>query len=168
MKKFLLGTVALLLISCQQGSIRELDKKNGFRETTFGMPPDSLKFGVMEFGDDTLKTYTKQIENKTIGDFEVDKIEYHFKHNKLNWIWITIEGKDNTIGILKMFQAKYGNGEKINNKLYIWEGEKVQMAFVTVSNENKSMSKIYIASTQFGKDFNFKEARQEIETKNEL
>ncbi len=110
-RTFLASLIVMLLtiqIAARAGSLDDLDRDNGLPDAKLGTPVEA--FGGMEQTEEAGRwtTYRRPSDKLTFGKFELSGITYNFFKGKLYSIFLDIEGKRNTKGILKLLEENYG------------------------------------------------------------
>jgi hypothetical protein len=141
---------ALLLASCfvlvtaQAGSLDDLDRDNGLPDAKLGTPVQA--FQGLEQTEDTGRwaTYRRPSDKLRFGNFELGGITYNFFKGKLYSIFIDVEGRRNTKGILKMLEQNYGKDHTFESKSFPkntsqmevreWTGKRVYLLYKNADN----------------------------------
>ncbi|MBV9659367.1 MAG: hypothetical protein JO295_14800 [Verrucomicrobia bacterium] len=105
---FWLGAGGLMAHSARAGSVEDLDRDNGLPDAKLGTPVEA--FQGLEQTEETGRwtTYRRPADKLKFGKFEVSSISYNFFKGKLYSIFIDVEGRRNTRGILKLLEENYG------------------------------------------------------------
>ena len=131
---FLVGLLVLPLQSFAQGSLTDLDAKNGFRNVKFGVLRSTFKDLVSTDADPNEKSdwknYERRSDSKTLGDIPLDYISYKFYKNYL--IQISLQSKGHFEEIFETITQAYGKHSEIKKFTYndfeyteyYWKGAK--------------------------------------------
>jgi hypothetical protein len=123
------------------GSLAYLDARNGFRDLTFGDPPQQGMRVVEDHGD--TKYYTRPSDDLTIGGAKIKEISYGFYKGRLYSVLIETEGLLNSRALLEVLQQAYGTGSRPNRFMdeYMWDGSRVLLYYdqKPVTNEAITM-----------------------------
>lgn len=90
------------------GTTADLDRENGLPDLKLGTPAESIQGLelVEELGRWT--TYRRASDKVFFGKYPVSSVTYNFFKGKLYSIFMDVEGKHNTRGVLKALEATYG------------------------------------------------------------
>lgn len=131
----LAGLFILPLNSFAQGSLIDLDTKNGFRNVKFGVLRSSLQDMVSTDADPNeksdYKNYERRSDDKTLGDIPLDYISYKFYKNYL--IQISLQSKGHFKELFETITQAYGEHSEIKKNIYnnfeyinyYWKGSNV-------------------------------------------
>lgn len=111
----------------------DVDSTDGFRDVKFHDDISKYKgFIIMEKSNDGNTIYYKKLKDSLkIGSSNIKSIFYAFYIGKFYYAIIQTTGFENSRGVLKILQAKYGEGFKDNEYIehYSWTGEKVIISY---------------------------------------
>jgi len=122
---FLLSTIVI------GQNIKALDEKNGFREYNFGVDTNAIP-NLMFIGESGgERSYKKTDEKMSIGDAEIESIQYIFYKNQLSSVYISTNNLTNSRAVLRVLRELYGNGYKPNQFMdkYNWSGKRVYLVY---------------------------------------
>ncbi len=126
------------------GSIDDLDRENGLPMAKLGTPVEA--FQGLEQTEEAGRwiTYRRPADRMTFGKFEIGGISYNFFKGKLYSIFIDVEGKRNTKGILKLLEETYGKDHTFESRVMPktdaqlevreWTGKKVFLLYKNSDN----------------------------------
>ena len=121
--------------SFAQGSLVDLDAKNGFRNVEFGALRSSFQDLVSTDADPNEKSdwknYERRSDDKTLGDIPLDYISYKFYKNYL--IQVSLQSKGHFDELFETITQAYGkHNETLKSTYnnfeytdYYWKGAKV-------------------------------------------
>ena len=116
-----------------EGSIADLDRKNGFRDVRFGDSVESLHGLDRIDSDGPLQLYSRAADSKRIGGSELERIGYGFTGNRLSRIIIYAKaGAANASALLRAVERTYGPASRPDPDRgeYVWQGRRVRMSLL--------------------------------------
>lgn len=126
------------------GTPADLDRENGLPDAKLGTPIEAFKGmePVEELG--RWVSYRRPSDRLTYGKFELNSITYNFFKGKLFSIFLGVEGKRNTRGILKLLEQTYGpdhtlekqafKGVEVTMETREWTGSRVYLLYKNGNN----------------------------------
>ena len=100
------------------GSLDDLDRDNGLPDAKLGTPVEAFQGLEQTEEAGRWTTYRRPSDKLTFGKFELAGITYNFFKGKLYSIFIDVEGKRNTKGILKLLEATYGKDHSMTTQTF--------------------------------------------------
>jgi hypothetical protein len=126
-------------------STQKLDTTTGFRGQKFGTEFSQFQGLTLEKDTGDLKLYTKKDENLQLGPVRLGTIVYHFFQDKFFAVSLHAENRDNTLGLLRIAIAAFGQGNQNPNAKddldRSWDG-KTAHAFFNVNPKTEEGSLI--------------------------
>jgi hypothetical protein len=123
----------------------KLDTTTGFRGQKFGTELSQFQNLTLDRDEGDLKLYTKRDENLQLGPVKLGTIVYHFFQDKLFAVSLHTESRDNTLGLLRIAVAAFGEGnqsaEAKDDLDRSWEGKNAE-AFFNVNPKTEEGSLI--------------------------
>jgi hypothetical protein len=133
------------------GNIRDLDKKNGFKNYICDSPIS--KYPDLVFDSNADGPLPEKIYESTavtaIGNYPIYKVLVVFYKNKLHSIQIVAKEEINSRGILEIFKSAYGKPQQDNQFLekYYWNGKKVIAEYDENMFSHDSVMRIFCKKT---------------------
>jgi hypothetical protein len=134
--------------------LAKLDKKNGFRDVTFGTHLKYFKKMVLELKEDDDRNYRRLTDQLSINGMPLTEIVYGFYKNHLHHIYLTSPGIENSREMLKFFQSVYGPGERVYEEtvefdnMIQWTGKKVVFTYAEVASKKEGFFHFFLVDTQ--------------------
>jgi hypothetical protein len=114
-------------------STQKLDTTTGFRGQKFGTEFSQFQGLTLEKDTGDLKLYIKKDENLQLGPVKLTTIVYHFFQDKFFGVSLHTENRDNTLGLLRVAIAAFGQGDQSSNAKdeldRSWDGKSVEAFF---------------------------------------
>jgi hypothetical protein len=138
---FVILFISVLSVSAQ--SIEKLDKKNGFRDVTFGTHLKFFKKVVLEWEQDDDRNYRRTTDKLSINGMPLTEIVYGFYKGRLTHIYLTAPGIENSREMLRFFESVYGPGERVYEETeefdnaFQWLGKKVTFTYHEVASKKE-------------------------------
>ena len=106
------------LAVARAGALDDLDRENGLPDAKLGTPIEA--FRGMEQTEETGRwtSYRRPTDKLAFGKVELSGITYNFFKGKLYSIFIDVEGKRNTKGILKLLEQTYGKDHTLATQTF--------------------------------------------------
>ena len=124
----MLAVALILAATAQSGSLKDLDKRNGFRDLTLGLPckevPGFVTSGVP---GRKLISYARSSDVLQVGEAQLQSIAYTCYLDQLSQGRITLIGEDNQQAMLDALGEAYGapTTEEGDGAVRIWNSKKV-------------------------------------------
>ena len=133
-------TAALLLAStASAGSLKDLDKRNGFRDLVLGTPcaqvPGFVTNGVP---GRKLVSYSRSSDVLQVGEAQLQSIAYTCYLDQLSQVRIALIGEDNQQAMLDALVEAYGPASTEDNdgKVRTWSSKKVLLESFTAPSSD--------------------------------
>ena len=173
--------LGLLLITnsvfAESGKFKPGSEPDGFRDIKWGtdfstlsdMIPNPKRIPLEYGGAGTVRTYLRKGDKLTIGEVNLEEIEYWFWNNKFYRVIITVREYANYKALKDIAIEKFGIGEETTmfEGYWIsvsWEGPKTAIALQYMSGVNSSANEItpfmMMTSVELDKKFNEELARE--------
>jgi hypothetical protein len=134
------------------GQTTKLDTTTGFRGQNFGTSFSEFQGLTLEKDEGDLKLYTKKDENVQLGPVKLQTVIYHFFQDKFFAVSLHTETRDNTLRLLRVAQAAFGQGNWRPNAKddldQTWLGKTAE-AFFAVNPKTEEGS-LFIRDNQIG------------------
>ena len=131
--------------------LAKLDKKNGFRDVQFGTHIKFFKKVSREWQVEEDYNCRRATDKLSVNGMPLTEIVYGFHKGRLNHIYITAPGIENSRELLKFFQSVYGPGtlvyeetEEFDNMVE-WAGKKVILTYSEVASKKEGFFHFFTA-----------------------
>jgi hypothetical protein len=129
----------------------KLDKKNGFRDVQLGTHIKFFKKVKREWQEEEDYNCRRATDKLTINGMPLTEIVYGFHKGRLNHIYITTPGIENSRELLKFFQSVYGPGQLVYEEteefdnMVEWAGKKVILTYSEVASKKEGFFHFFAA-----------------------
>jgi hypothetical protein len=117
----------------EMGHIHYLDYRNGFRGVKFGSPMSAIP-GLQSVRESNgMKIYQKPDDNLQLGEYQLEKIYYHFYNDKFIGVSLFSKDPDERSELLDIFEMAFGSGatamphavagERTHADEFLWRGK---------------------------------------------
>ncbi|MCM8805051.1 MAG: CsgG/HfaB family protein [Candidatus Omnitrophica bacterium] len=117
----------------------EPDAFRGIKWTTYSTQIPNLKL-IKEEGN--FKEYLKTDDNMQIGKAKLEKITYRFYKDQFESVLVETKGKANFENLKTVTLERFGEGEKIDENEYLWEGQITTIYLKFQQGEEKGILKM--------------------------
>jgi hypothetical protein len=127
----------------QEKLLAKLDQRNGFRDVTLGTHLKFFKKAVLEWKEGEDRNYRRKTDQLAINGMPLSEIVYGFHQDRLQHIYLTAPGIDNSRQMLQFFQSIYGAGERVYEEtvefdnMIQWSGKKVILTYSEVASKKE-------------------------------
>lgn len=134
----------------EEQQLAKLDKRNGFRDVTFGTHLKFFKKAVLEWKEGDDRNYRRQTDQMAINGMPLSEIVYGFHQSRLHHIYLTAPGIDNSRQMLEFFQSVYGPGERVYEEtvefdnMIQWTGKKVILTYSEVASKKEGFFHFFV------------------------
>lgn len=118
----------------------EPDGFRGIKWTTNSSQVPNLKL-IKEEGN--FKEYLKTDENMQIGKAKLEKIIYRFYKDQFESVLVETKGKENFENLKTVTLERFGEGKKIEENEYLWEGQVTTIYLKYQQSEEKGILKMF-------------------------
>lgn len=131
--------------------LAKLDKKNGFRDVQLGTHIKFFKKVKREWQEEDDYNCRRATDKLSINGMPLTEIVYGFHKGRLNHIYITAPGIENSRELLKYFQSVYGPGELVYEEteefdnMVQWSGKKVILTYSEVASKKEGFFHFFAA-----------------------
>jgi hypothetical protein len=138
----------------QQLLLVKLDKRNGFRDVTFGTHLKFFKKAVLEWKEGDDRNYRRLTDQLAINGMPLTEIVYGFYKNRLHHIYLTAPGIENSRQMLQFFQSVYGPGERVYEQtvefdnMIQWTGKKVILTYSEVASKKEGFFHFFVIDSE--------------------
>ena len=138
----------------QEQLLAKLDKRNGFRDVTFGTHLKFFKKVVLEWKEDDDRNYRRLTDQLSINGMPLTEIVYGFHKNRLHHIYLTAPGVENSRQMLQFFQSVYGPGERVYEEtvefdnMIQWSGKKVVLTYAEVASKKEGFFHFFVVDSE--------------------
>jgi hypothetical protein len=135
--------ILLTIPESRAQSVANLDKNNGFRDVKMGTQLKFFKKVVLEWQEGEDKNYRRTTDKLSINGMLLSEIVYGFYKGRLNHIYLTAPGIENSRALLLFFQSIYGPGEQVYEEteafdnMIQWTGKKVVLTYSEVASKQE-------------------------------
>jgi hypothetical protein len=130
--------------------LAQLDKRNGFRDVTFGTHLKFFKKVVLEWKEGDDRNYRRVTDQLAINGMPLSEIVYGFHQSRLQHIYLTAPGIENSRRMLQFFQSIYGAGERVYDEtiefdnMIQWTGSKVILTYSEVASKKEGFFHFFV------------------------
>jgi hypothetical protein len=134
----------------QEKLLANLDKRNGFRDVTFGTHLKFFKKVVQEWKEGDDHNYRRVTDQLAINGMPLSEIVYGFHKSRLHHIYLTAPGIENSRHMLQFFQSIYGIGERVYEEtaafdnMIQWTGKKVILTYAEVASKKEGFFHFFV------------------------
>jgi hypothetical protein len=138
----------------EQQQLEKLDKRNGFRDVTFGTHLKFFKKAVLEWKEGDDRNYHRKTDQLAINGMPLSEIVYGFHQSRLHHIYLTAPGIDNSRQMLQFFQSVYGPGERVYEEtvefdnMIQWTGKKVILTYSEVASKKEGFFHFFAVDSE--------------------
>jgi len=131
--------------------LAKLDKKNGFRDVQLGTHIKFFKKTKREWQEEEDYNCRRATDKLSINGMPLTEIVYGFHKGRLNHIYITSPGIENSRELLKFFQSVYGPGQLVYEEtaefdnMVEWAGKKVILTYSEVASKKEGFFHFFAA-----------------------
>ena len=131
--------------------LAKLDKKNGFRDVQLGTHLKFFKKVTREWKEEEDYNYRRATDKLSINGMPLTEIVYGFHKGRLNHIYLTSPGIENSRNLLRFFQEIYGPGELVYEEteefdnMVQWSGKKVILTYSEVASKKEGFFHFFSA-----------------------
>ena len=131
--------------------LAKLDKKNGFRDVQLGTHIKFFKKTKREWQEEEDYNCRRATDKLSINGMPLTEIVYGFHKGRLNHIYITAPGIENSRELLKFFQSVYGPGQLVYEEteefdnMVEWAGKKVILTYSEVASKKEGFFHFFAA-----------------------
>ena len=131
--------------------LAKLDKKNGFRDVQFGTHIKFFKKVSREWQVEEDYNCRRATDKLSVNGMPLTEIVYGFHKGRLNHIYITAPGIENSRELLKFFQSVYGPGTLVYEEtaefdnMVEWAGKKVILTYSDVASKKEGFFHFFTA-----------------------
>jgi hypothetical protein len=131
--------------------LAKLDKKNGFRDVQFGTHIKFFKKVSREWQVEEDYNCRRATDKLSVNGMPLTEIVYGFHKGRLNHIYITAPGIENSRELLKFFQSVYGPGTLVYEEtaefdnMVEWAGKKVILTYSEVASKKEGFFHFFTA-----------------------
>jgi hypothetical protein len=123
--------------------LAKLDQRNGFRDVTLGTNLKFFKKVVQEWKEGEDRNFRRTTDQLAINGMPLTEIVYGFHKDRLQHIYLTAPGIENSRQMLQFFQSIYGPGERVYEEtvefdnMIQWSGQKVILTYSEVASKKE-------------------------------
>jgi hypothetical protein len=134
--------------------LARLDKKNGFRDVQLGTHLKFFKKIKREWQEEEDYNCRRFTDKLSINGMPLTEIVYGFHKSRLNHIYLTSPGIENSRNLLKFFQSIYGPGELVYEEteefdnMVQWSGKKVILTYSEVASKKEGFFHFFSADNK--------------------
>jgi hypothetical protein len=134
----------------QEKLLAKLDQRNGFRDVTFGTHLKFFKKVVQEWKEGDDRNYRRRTDQMAINGMPLSEIVYGFHKERLQHIYLTAPGIENSRQMLLFFQSIYGFGERVYEEtvefdnMIQWTGKKVILTYSEVASKKEGFFHFFV------------------------
>ena len=131
--------------------LEKLDKKNGFRDVQLGTHVKFFKKVTREWQEEEDYNCRRATDKLSINGMPLTEIVYGFYKGRLNHIYLTAPGIENSRNLLHFFQSIYGPGELVYEEteefdnMIQWSGKKVILTYSEVASKQEGFFHFFSA-----------------------
>ena len=136
--------------AAQEKLLAKLDQRNGFRDVTFGTHLKYFKKVKQEWKEGDDRNYRRLTDQLSINGMPLTEIVYGFHKNRLQHIYLTAPGIENSRKMLEFFQSVYGIGERVYEEtvefdnMIQWTGKKVILTYAEVASKKEGFFHFFV------------------------
>ncbi|GEO04827.1 hypothetical protein AAE02nite_24910 [Adhaeribacter aerolatus] len=131
--------------------LEKLDKKYGFRDVQLGTHIKFFKKTKREWQEEDDYNCRRATDKLSINGMPLTEIVYGFHKGRLNHIYITAPGIENSRELLRYFQSVYGPGKLVYEEteefdnMVEWAGKKVILTYSEVASKKEGFFHFFAA-----------------------
>lgn len=131
--------------------LEKLDQKNGFRDVQLGTHIKFFKKTTREWQAEEDYNCRRATDKLSVNGMPLTEIVYGFHKGRLNHIYITAPGIENSRELLKFFQSVYGPGQLVYEEteefdnMVEWGGKKVILTYSEVASKKEGFFHFFTA-----------------------